>query len=104
VLVALQGEHGKPRPALIVQADLFNDVEPGTFLVVPFSTTITGSSVRILVEPDQANGLRQRSELMMERLAMAPRSRLRGGIGRLGRETMGKVDAMLAVLLGLVPS
>ena len=37
VTVALQGEFGKPRPALIVQSDLFN-TEHATLSVLPITS------------------------------------------------------------------
>ena len=39
VVVAMPGDHGKPRPALIVQADVFNAAHPSV-TVVPVTTTL----------------------------------------------------------------
>jgi mRNA interferase MazF len=39
VVVALPGDYGKPRPALIVQADLFNETHVSV-TVVPVTSTL----------------------------------------------------------------
>ena len=55
--VALQGDFGKPRPALIVQSDLFN-AEHATLSVLPITSEIVGAPIfRITLEPSTTNGL-----------------------------------------------
>ena len=55
ITVALQGDAGKPRPALVVQADHFADLS--TIVVLPLTTTILGLPlVRVTVEPSEADG------------------------------------------------
>ena len=51
VTVALQGEFGKPRPALVLQSDAFN-ASHATITVVPISSTIVPAPLfRITLEP-----------------------------------------------------
>ena len=40
VIVALQGDYGKPRPALIIQRDLFSELSSAT--VLPMARSSTG--------------------------------------------------------------
>jgi mRNA interferase MazF len=56
---------------------------------------------RIAVEPTQGNGLRQSSQVMVDKITTLRRDRLRSTIGRLDQETMRRVDRALAVFLGL---
>ena len=50
VTVALQGDHGKPRPALVIQSDLFRDTE--TVAVLLMSSTLVETPLgRVTVEP-----------------------------------------------------
>ena len=56
VTVALQGEQGKSRPALVVQADHFMDLRAVTLLPVT-STLINAPLLRISIEPNDRNGL-----------------------------------------------
>jgi mRNA interferase MazF len=101
VLVALPGDYGKPRPAVIVQTDLLNDSGPASYLVCPLTTTLTGAgAVRVPVEPSAANGLRTRSEVMVDKTSAAPAARLRSVVGRLDGGTMRAVDRALLLVLG----
>jgi mRNA interferase MazF len=57
VTVALQGAYGKPRPALVIQSDLF-DAHPSV-AVLPVTSELRDAPLfRIRVEPDAKNGLR----------------------------------------------
>jgi mRNA interferase MazF len=50
VIVVLQGDYGKPRPALVVQADLFNESH-ASISVVPITTTLVDAPLfRLTVE------------------------------------------------------
>ena len=101
VLVALPGDDGKPRPALVVQSDALTDEDCGSVAVCPLSSHLTGSSSsRVAVDPSEANGLRARSEIMVEKLAGVARSRLRGSIGRLDRTALTEVERALLLVLG----
>jgi mRNA-degrading endonuclease toxin of MazEF toxin-antitoxin module len=48
VVVALPGDYGKPRPALIVQADLFNETHASITIVPVTSTLVTRRSSALL--------------------------------------------------------
>jgi mRNA interferase MazF len=101
VLVALPGDYGKPRPALVVQADALTADDCGSVVVCPLTTHLTGAaSFRVAVEPTQGNGLHIRSEIMVEKLAGVARARLREVIGQLDRAAMTAVDRALLLVLG----
>lgn len=102
VLAALPGDYGKPRPALVVQADLIEVEEPSSVVVCPITSLLSGSGpIRIRIEPSPTNGLRVPSEVMVEKLGAAPRRRLREVIGRLEAERLREVDQALSIVLGL---
>lgn len=91
---------GKPRPAVIVQSDLFDGTQSVT--VCPFTTDATDAPLmRIAVRPDAANGLREPCRLMVDKLVTVPRSRLGAPIGTLDVETMGQLGRSIVVFLGL---
>ena len=101
MLVALPGDYGKPRPALVVQSDALTAEDGGSVVVCPLTTHLTGAaSLRVAVEPTEGNGLRARSEIMVEKLAGVARARLREVIGQLDRATMTAVDRTLLLVLG----
>jgi mRNA interferase MazF len=101
VTVALQGEFGKPRPALIVQSDLFN-AEHATLSVLPITGEIVGAPIfRITLEPSNANGLREVSQIMVDKIVSIKRDKVGEPFGRLEEETMLRVNRALAVWLGI---
>lgn len=101
MLVALSGNHGKPRPALVVQAASLNADDCGSVVVCPLTTHLTGAaSLRVAVDPTDANGLHVRSEVMVEKLAGVVRTRLRDVIGHLDRTSMTAVERALLLVLG----
>jgi len=72
------------------------------FIVCPLTTTLTGlGDFRVMIEPTPGNGLRARSEVMVDKLAVAPRRRLREVIGRLDDATLRGVDRALALVVGI---
>ncbi len=98
--VALQGDQGKPRPALVVQADHFADLVSVTVLPIT-GTLIEAPMLRVPIEPDEQNGLARRSQIMIEKPQTPLRSKLGPVIGRLDDATMVTVNRHLVVFLGL---
>jgi mRNA interferase MazF len=100
VTVALPGDCGKPRPALVVQADAFSDLLSVTMLQL--TSDIRNSPLFLItVEPGRENGLRRRSQIMVDKAVTAPRARLGQRIGRVDGVTMRAVDDALIRFLGL---
>lgn len=101
VLVALPGDFGKPRPALVVQWDL----APPTFRTVtllPITSDIQSApEFRITLEPSARSGLRKMSQVMVDKTMTHVRSKLGNVIGTLEDDTMARVDRALALWLGL---
>lgn len=100
VVVALEGDYGKPRPALVVQSDLFTEKESVVLLPLT-STIIQAPAARIDVVPTSENGLRMRSQIMAEKPTTVPVAKVGGRLGRLDDEPMRQVDRALLLVLGL---
>lgn len=101
VIVVLQGDYGKPRPALVVQADLFNEAH-ASVVVVPVTTTLIDAPLfRLTVESSSANGLRTLSQLMVDKITAVRRDRIDRVVGRLDDETMLRVNRALMLWLGV---
>lgn len=90
---------GKPRPALIVQNDEFEDLNSAT--VCMFTTNPTVSDIRVAVEPSSTNGLDVTSHIMVDKISSVWRHRLRGPIGSLSDGDMERLNRTLMVFLGL---
>jgi mRNA interferase MazF len=100
VTVALPGDYGKPRPALVVQADDFRGLASVTVLRLT-SELHDWPTFRVTVEPNKANGLRAISQVMIDKAVAIPREKVGRVIGRLNDDAMRRVDRALANFLGL---
>jgi mRNA interferase MazF len=99
VTVRLPGDFGKPRPALVIQADLF-DALP-TVAVLPLTAALLEASLlRVSVLPEDGNGLRQHSHVMIDKPHTVRRSRVGAPIGRLDDAAMVRINRALAAFLG----
>ena len=101
VTVALQGDFGKPRPAVIVQSDAFNESH-ATITVVPITSTVIPAPLfRITVDPSPANGLRRISQVMVDKIVTVQRERVGKAVGTLDSDTMARVGRSIALWLEL---
>ena len=101
VTVALPGAYGKPRPAVIVQADRFNHLGSITFL--PFTSDLLPAEIfRILVNLSSENGLQAPSQIMADKCSTLPLAKVGSVFGRLGAADLGRVDRVLAAFLCFV--
>ena len=90
----------KPRPALIIQDDLFAASESVTLL--PLTSQLTDAPLlRLTVEPGQLTGLERVSQIMVDKLTTVRRTNLGHRVGRVDAKTMVAVEQSLAVFLGL---
>jgi mRNA interferase MazF len=100
VTIALPGDYGKPRPALVVQADVFRELASVT--VLPLTSELHDWPLfRITIRPSRRNGLRQTSQVSIDKTATVPRTKLGQRIGYADPATMRAVDTALARLLAL---
>src|SRR6476660_2497723 len=100
VVVAMQGDHGKPRPALVIQSDLFDQLPTVTLLPL-VSSPLVPAITRVDIEPSDANGLQAVSQIVVHRPASIDRAKVNRVIGRADDETMLTVTRALALFLGL---
>lgn len=102
VTVVLQGDYGKPRPAVIVQSDLFNETH-ASVTIAPVTTTLLDAPLfRLAVEPSATNGLRSVSQIMIDEMTSVRRDRIGEVIGTLDDETLVRVGRAIALWLGVV--
>ncbi len=100
VTIAMQGDFGKPRPALVIQADQFN--EHTTVTVLPVTSKLVAAPLlRIAVEPSAENGLQQPSQVMVDKAMTVKRDKVGQTFGRIDADTMVEVERCLAVFLGI---
>lgn len=100
VTVAMPGDFGKPRPALIIQSDQFSETATVTVLLVS-GTLVDAPLIRVTVEPDQTNGLQKRSQIQIDKAMSVKRERIGQAIGHLDDEAMLAVTRSLALFMGV---
>jgi mRNA interferase MazF len=100
VTVAVQGEFGKARLALVVQSDLFSNHPTVTVLLM--TTTLTDAPLlRIDIEPTPENGLNEPSQISVDKVFTVRREKIDSVIGEVDDSTMVAVGRSLVVFLGL---
>ena len=96
VTVASPGAYsGKPRPAVVVQADRWLQAHSSVTLCPLTSTLREAPLVRIAVEPSPRNGLRQPSQLMVDKLLTLPIQAVEEVVGQLEPDRLVDLDLAL---------
>jgi mRNA interferase MazF len=101
VVAVARGDYGKPRPAVIVQSDLFNATHASLLVCLITTELIDAPLFRLPLAPTPANGLREASQIMVDKLLALPLERIRERIGSADDETLLSLNRALALMLGL---
>lgn len=96
VVCVLPGNLGKPRPAVVVQSDAFNETH-ASVTVCPITSHVLGDAplFRVPVPAGHGSGLKVNSEVMADKVQTPDRKRVGKQIGRLAPQTMTSVDEAL---------
>jgi len=100
VTIAMQGDFGKPRPALIIQADAFSAHTTVTILPVS-SALVDAPLLRVMIYPDADNGLQKPSQVMIDKAMTVKRDKIGPTFGRIKIETLVEIERRLALFLGI---
>jgi mRNA interferase MazF len=97
----MQGDFGKPRPALVLQSDVFSDIH-ATVTVALISSEIKQAPIfRLDIEPNEANGLTRPSQVQIDKIMSIRSEKIGSVIGELNDVMMVRVNRALALWLGL---
>ena len=100
VTMAVQGDFGKPRPALVIQSDPYD--AHATVTVLPVSSDLVAAPLfRIAIQPTTENGLHKRSQVMADKALTVRRDKVGPTFGRIDADSMVEVERCLAVFLGI---
>ena len=100
VTIAVQGDFGKPRPALVIQSDPYD--AHATVTVLPVSSDLVAAPLfRIAIQPTTENGLHKRSQVMADKALTVRRDKVGPTFGRIDADSMVEVERCLAVFLGI---
>ena len=100
VSVTTSGDYGKPRPALIVQSELFSEHQSVTICLLTSHITQT-PLFRYNVEPSGDNGLSVTSQVQIDKIMTVPREKTGAVIGQLSDKQMNEITKLLALWIGL---
>jgi mRNA interferase MazF len=102
VMVATSGDYGKPRPALVVQSDLFAELP--SVVICPLTVTLRDDAdqFRLEVDPSKKNGLREVSQIAIDKITVVPAAKIGGVIGEASDALLLRVNRALALFLGII--
>jgi len=100
ITVALSGDYGKPRPAVIIQSDRL--AETDSILICLITSDIREAAFHRLTVPAHAStGLRKDSQIMVEKIVAARKDRCSQPIGALDPTTLMALGELLAFVTGI---
>jgi mRNA interferase MazF len=101
VVVAVSGGYGKPRPAVVIQSNGMPAQHPSVVICQMTSALHDAPDLRVTIEPSTENGLRERSQVMVDKPTTVRRGSISRTIGQLRPQEMARIDVLLAAILGL---
>ena len=101
VICAVPGDYGKPRPAVVVQSDLFNGTHSSVAVCLITSHLEDAPLFRISVPAGRTTGLKVESQVMIDKVIAIPRDKITGRAGTLPASSLKEVDLALRLWLEL---
>ena len=101
VTVAVAGDFGKPRPAVIVQTDALPGEHASVVVCQMTSEFSDTPDFRVTIDPTEQNGLRVQSQVMADKPVTIRRKRVGRQIGRLEDRDIARLNIALAFVMGL---
>lgn len=101
VTVAVSGDFGKPRPAVIVQSDVFPREHASVIVCQMTSTLADAPDFRVTIAPSETNKLQATSQVMADKPVTVRRERIGARLGRLDARDVRRLNRALAFCMGL---
>lgn len=99
--IAVQGDFGKSRPALVIQSDIFNEYHSTVTVLLISSKLVTAPIFRVSIEPNNKNGLRKPCQVQVDKAMTVRKEKIGPVFGQLNDVTMLAVTRALAIFLGM---
>lgn len=100
VTVAVQGDFGKPRPALVIQSDALGGTD--SVLVCLLTSTLRDAPLfRLTLQPDAGNGLHAPSQIMADKIVAVRRDRCGAVFGQVDDAALISLNRLLALMVGI---
>jgi mRNA interferase MazF len=100
ITVALSGDYSKPRPALVIQSDFLAETDS---VLVCLVTTVPRAAplYRLPLPAGDGTGLREPSQVMVDKIMAVRRDRCGAPIGRADDAALLALGRLLAFVVGL---
>ncbi len=101
VICAAPGDYGIPRPGVVVQSNLFNETHASIVICLITTHLEDVPLFRIEVPPGRATGLKEDSQVMVDKTIAIPRGKIASRVGALTPDQMKEIDRALRLWLEL---
>jgi len=101
VIVAAPGNYGKAQPAVVVQTDGLPESHASVVVCQLTSDIAEAADFRVTIGADLETGLRNRSQIMVDKPVTIRRERVGRRIGRLRAAEIARLNTALAFVMGL---
>ncbi len=100
ITVSPPGDYRKPRPAVVIKSDWRNKND--SVLEALFTSTLVEAPIyRLSIEPGEANGLKQISQIMVDKILPVMRGKCGRVIGQLDRASLSALNQIIAIVTGI---
>ena len=99
VVSSSPGDFGKPRPALVVQSDLFNPTHSSIVICPITSHLVDAPLFRLSISPSREHGRKTESQIMVDKITAVRREHIAKKIGRINEAEATSVERALAIWL-----
>ena len=100
VTVSAPGDYGKPRPAVVIQSDRLKSMD-SVLVILLTSMLVDAPLFRLSIEPNETNGLKLSSQIMIDKIIAIPREKCGVVIGCLDEGALIALNHLLAVVVGI---
>ena len=94
-------EAGFRHPAVLVTAQRILDAQPTVIQVVPLTTRIRGFTSEITIEPDDTNGLKQRSAALCQHIRAVSTRRVEQVRGNTGPVILNQIRDAIGLIVDI---
>jgi len=101
IICTLTGDFGKPRPAVVIQSNLFNPTHASITVCPITSHLIDAPLFRLSLIPNSLTGLTLESQIMVDKIISIKSEKITQKIGKLSSDEILKLDDAIKLWLSL---
>ena len=102
ITVSAKSNEGKPRPAVVVQANWLNEKSPPSYIVCLLTSDIYPElDFRPIIDHSTTNGLSKKSQIMIDKIQAIREIQIGNKVGAVDKKTLQEIDNNLRLLINL---